>query len=274
MFPLSYSYSYSPPLPSPPPPPPPGNVVWEDRSSASRALLGLGRQPVARRSGYESYIPPVTLSTGATSKTDQNQIGEGEADPNQARNQTQASENHGQNHTEGSGEEDRIQTQLEGNTQNQSAGSSLSLSHDKEGSKDTEESSSTRGPESSPMAMEEGEFVEGEREKVEGEEEEEGKEEGKKEEEEEEEGAKVYPALQWRYGGNHPKAKVLLLRWATELDVKQKGAAKNSVYYFKYGRPPVPGAIIAAQRKERRKGEEEEEEEEEGENVEEMQDLR
>ena len=43
--------------------------------------------------------------------------------------------------------------------------------------------------------------------------------------------------LQWRYGESHPKAKKLLLRYATVLDVKKKGAARESVYYRKHGRP-------------------------------------
>lgn len=43
--------------------------------------------------------------------------------------------------------------------------------------------------------------------------------------------------LHWRCGQPHPKAKTLLLRLATEVDVKEKGAAKKSTYYKKYGKP-------------------------------------
>ena len=43
--------------------------------------------------------------------------------------------------------------------------------------------------------------------------------------------------LHWRYGESHPKANRLLLRFATVADLKEKGAAKNSVYYQKYGKP-------------------------------------
>lgn len=43
--------------------------------------------------------------------------------------------------------------------------------------------------------------------------------------------------LHWRCGQPHPKAERLLLRLATEVDVKERGAAKKSTYYKKYGNP-------------------------------------
>ena len=52
--------------------------------------------------------------------------------------------------------------------------------------------------------------------------------------EEEESGA---PVLRWRLGEAHPRASRILLRFATTVDKKQLGAAKDSEYYKKYGNP-------------------------------------
>ena len=43
----------------------------------------------------------------------------------------------------------------------------------------------------------------------------------------------------WRMGEPHPLSKQLLLRYATDKDVKEKGAAQKSMYYRKYGNPNV-----------------------------------
>ena len=41
----------------------------------------------------------------------------------------------------------------------------------------------------------------------------------------------------WRLGVPHPRSKQLLLRVATTLDTKNRGAANRSQYYRKYGNP-------------------------------------
>ena len=157
------------PPPPPPPCPPLGNVVWEDRNSTSRALLGLGRQPVALSSQYESETVAATTTTGTKNHTDDRNQTEGDLED---RNQIMSSE---QSQVDQEPQQDQIQ--------------SASLD----------------------SVCEEGE-----------------------------EGEKESLVLQWRYGQSHPNAKQLLLRYATKLDVKEKGAAKNSTYYKKYGRPPMP----------------------------------
>ena len=52
----------------------------------------------------------------------------------------------------------------------------------------------------------------------------------------EEEGSGT-PVLRWRVGVAHPRASQILLRYATTVDKKQLGAAKESQYYKKYGNP-------------------------------------
>ncbi|XP_023236863.1 nuclear cap-binding protein subunit 3-like [Centruroides sculpturatus] len=49
------------------------------------------------------------------------------------------------------------------------------------------------------------------------------------------------PPGQWRLGVSHPKAKALLLRFATKDDKKIRGAEKRSLYYKKYGNPNYGG---------------------------------
>ena len=44
----------------------------------------------------------------------------------------------------------------------------------------------------------------------------------------------------WRLGAKHEKANQLLLRMATDTDVKVKGSSQRSHYYKKYGNPNVP----------------------------------
>ena len=41
----------------------------------------------------------------------------------------------------------------------------------------------------------------------------------------------------WRIGAKHPKAKQLLMRYATTTDKKTKGAGSRSLYYLIHGRP-------------------------------------
>ncbi len=53
------------------------------------------------------------------------------------------------------------------------------------------------------------------------------------------------PLLQWRDGESHPKAKRLLLRYATVLDVKERGAARKSTYYRKHGKPGLPSPSLS-----------------------------
>lgn len=133
--------------------------MWEDKISAARALLGLGRQPVALRDQYEETLPEV-MTTGGT-----------------------------------------------GSAQTEDTGTA--------GHQDT----------SSDAAGGDGDVS---------------REESK---------------LEWRYGEAHPKAKLLLLRYATIADQKQRGAAKNSVYYKKYGMPggrSVSGGVSRGRKKDLR----------------------
>lgn len=44
----------------------------------------------------------------------------------------------------------------------------------------------------------------------------------------------------WRIGVSHERANQLLLRMATDVDVKEKGASHKSKYYKKYGNPNLP----------------------------------
>ncbi|KAG8184857.1 hypothetical protein JTE90_016202 [Oedothorax gibbosus] len=59
------------------------------------------------------------------------------------------------------------------------------------------------------------------------------------------------PPGHWRVGEPHPKAKALLLRFATKDDKKIRGAEKRSQYYQKYGNPNYGGmkGLISKSRK-------------------------
>lgn len=59
------------------------------------------------------------------------------------------------------------------------------------------------------------------------------------------------PPGHWRLGSPHPKAKTVLLRFATKDDKKLPGAEKRSNYYKKYGNPNYGGlrGLISASRK-------------------------
>lgn len=221
--------------------------MWEHRDTASRALLGIGRQPVALCSHYDGSTPPVALtakSAGSAEPTssDQNQTGE-EMEQNQSgedQNQTEQDLKQNQSDeqkesvyswmdvnqsgtdlrgTDQSGTDQREKGQgcVEGSPVARSQGcvegtGGSPTSHAK-GAETCLPERECEGPPAKDHCadLQEGGCAEG---------------------------AEDSPTLQWRYGETHPKAKQLLLRYATAQDVKQKGAAKRSTYYIKYGRPP------------------------------------
>jgi hypothetical protein len=254
-------------------------VVWENPVSASRALLALGRQPVALCSNFEDRVPPVALSTDDTVPRDQNQA----ADQNQTHGNGNQIESGGdrsnQNTIESQSGVEQAQeqdcTQAQAQTKTNSGGSG-------DGNKYLKSLSLLADTSVKNQGLEEGECAEDV-----------GGTQGKDEEEcvvrsrgAEEENLKkevegcensegpTSPAVQWRLGESHPKAKMLLLRFATELDVKKRGAAVQSEYYMKYGRPPMPPDYLATLIKEKRREKKDDEGRDQEEAVEKKQDLR
>ena len=159
-----------------------GNVVWEDSQSASRALVGLGKQPVALRSDYEEETPSLDTAETADGETNSDH-----------RNQA---------------EEEEVTTDQNQTVESLSdRNSNLNTTNPHHHHQPTTQDQTQADAPSTPA---------------------------------EDDGVIPKGHHQWRLGEAHPKSKALLLRYATTLDVKKKGAARSSTYYRKHGRPAVP----------------------------------
>lgn len=218
-------------------------MVWEDTHSASRALLGLGRQPLALRSQFKSW-DPIDIDTSSSQEaadTDSSQNRTADADASQ--NQT-ADTDASLNQTDST---DASQNQTAGTdaSQNQTADTDASQNQTVESPPNQNESSNGQNQTSALPSQNQTETStsdpsqdfpdpDGSMETDHTPEQSQGS-----------GGASAHGAgdnahlLQWRFGESHPKAKQLLLRYATVLDVKKKGAAMRSAYYKKHGRPPM-----------------------------------